>query len=243
MIYYISILYNLNVERKVYITLPLKKGKFIRMMRRFLCRVEVDGKEDIAHIPDPSPLKELFERGRTLFLEEKLGKERISNFTVYAVETSVGLIGINSLLSNRIIKNAISSGMVLGNRVKVVRSEVSFGGKRFDFLVETEHGESIVEVKSVSLIKGRTAFFPHSPTVRGREHVQVMVQALEQKRASLIFVAQCSVVEEIKVNMEVDPLFYAVLKDAVEKGVKVTGFKLLWEPPYIWIGGRIPVVI
>lgn len=213
------------------------------MKGRFLCEVNVEGRKGIAHIPDPSPLAELFQKGRAVLLEEGRGSNRLSDFTIYAVETDFGLTGVNSFLPNKLVERALLDNLIFEEGVMGVHPEYPLDKKRFDFLVETERGNVVVEVKSASLIRGESAFFPHSPTERGRRHIAAMARMIGKMRALLIFVAQNGNVKEVRVNEMVDPLFSAELKMAVRNGLEVMGLKIVWDLPYICIGEKIPVLI
>jgi sugar fermentation stimulation protein A len=80
------------------------------------------------------------------------------------------MVGVNTLVPNRLVRAAIANGDV--NELAGfdhIRSEVAVpGGSRLDLLLEKEVGTScFVEVKNCTLVQGGVAKFPDAVTQRG----------------------------------------------------------------------------
>jgi sugar fermentation stimulation protein A len=112
--------------------------------------------EDV-HLPDPGRLRELLVPGARLWLRPSDKPGRKTRWTAALVEGSDGgeLVSLDTTLPNRLISRALRDRALpeLGDW-RFVRSEVSLGRSRLDFLLSREGGERMaMEVKSVSLVE------------------------------------------------------------------------------------------
>ena len=73
--------------------------------------------------------------------------------------------------------------------------------------------------------------FPDAPTKRGRKHVSTLMRLVEQGYDSgVLFSVQRPDAEKIRPYREIDPMFEQILREAVEKGVKVFTEMLVFKP-------------
>ena len=61
------------------------KGTFLSRPNRFLVQVQIDGREEAAHLADPGRLQELLLPGVPLLLRREAGEHRKTRYTVFLV--------------------------------------------------------------------------------------------------------------------------------------------------------------
>ena len=101
---------------------------------------------------------------------------------------------------------------------KGAQREVRVGESRLDFLV----GQTYVEMKGCTLVKGERALFPDAPTSRGTRHLRTLRELLSKGFQGLLEVlvlrpdAQC-----FAPNQETDPIFADQFWAAMGEGMEV----------------------
>ncbi len=143
---------------------------------------------------------------------------RKTRFTAVAVAREGTVRLLDTHTNNRIAEALIDRGAIDSLRgSRIVRSEVTVGRSRFDFLLADRLGEFFCEVKSCNLIERRIALFPDAPTARGRRHVEELAKIAEHGgRAALLFVVHDPHAERLLPDIHTDLDFAAALVD-VEK--------------------------
>ncbi|MCD6369012.1 MAG: DNA/RNA nuclease SfsA [Thermoproteales archaeon] len=202
---------------------PIAEGLFIKRLNRFLGIVNIKGEYFYAHIHDPGCLEDLLKPGVRVYLRQGRGKYP---YYIYAVEASDGLILIDSALHSRIVEWLISEGYVL-NGYEITKREVVFNKSRIDFLLRKGDAQELLEVKGCSLLKGEIALFPDAPIIRGRRHVEELINAVNRGlEAYILFLVVRPGAKLFKPNWETDPKFSQALLDAVKVGVKIIVYKI-----------------
>lgn len=85
---------------------------------------------------------------------------------------------------------------------------------------------ALVEVKSVTLVKGRTGLFPDAPTERGVRHLKELSHLVERGFLThCVFVVQRPDVDCVEPNLDVGPGFAEALLDAHEGGVRLLAYR------------------
>src|SRR5581483_572086 len=120
------------------------------------------------------------------------------------------------------------------------RAEVRHGESRLDFLA----GETLVEVKSVTLVVEGEARFPDAPTLRGARHVRgLAAHARDGGRAMLLFVQQREAGRLVRANAATDPDFAAALRDAAGAGVALAAVACRVDAGGVVPVRRVPVAV
>lgn len=220
----------------------LVEAEFIARPNRFLSQVRIDGVMHNSHVPDPGRLKELLFPGARVLVEPKTGAERKTKFATVMVYSGDELISINSQLPNRFVRHCFDAELIpefKGWHVK--KQEYTFGKSRFDFLLEKDGLEKLVEVKSATLVENGIARFPDAVTARGRKHVHHLVSSMNEERsAAVLFIVQRSDAKSFEPHWDRDPVFAEALKEAVLQGLELYVYTTYLKPDSMTLGSLIP---
>ncbi len=215
---------------------PLR-ARVLARPNRYVAHVALDGAEVRAHLANPGRLTGTLSDGCELPLDGPF-PGRACPFTVVAAREGRTWVGTVTTLPNRIFPVLLEGGLFPEIGSGAVRREVTHGASRFDFTV----GDTLVEVKSVTLARGGRALFPDAVTERGRrlgEELEAHVAGGGE--AALVFVAQRGDVADVSPEDDVDPDFGAALRAAAAGGVRVLACALDLSPAGPTAARRIPV--
>lgn len=220
-------------------------GRLIERPNRFLAIVNLEGRAVEAHVPDPGRLTELLYAGARVRVKEAKGKRRRTKWEVIGAFSENGPVNIDSRLPNKLFKEALTEGNLAEfSDVKSIRTECRIGNAVLDFLIETNNGICVVEVKGCTLVRDGVALFPDAPTLRGSRHLrELMSIASEGKRACIVFIIKAPGSRVMMPNRFTDPQFAAMLSEAAGSGVEAIAYEALWNDRSIRIGRRVDVVL
>ncbi len=88
------------------------KGIFKNRPNRFIAEVEVDGKPEIAHVPNTGRCKELLVEGAVVWLEPSSNPNRKTKYSLHFVENKGVLVSLYSQQANSIVYDAIVDGKI-----------------------------------------------------------------------------------------------------------------------------------
>ncbi|HOM02343.1 MAG TPA: DNA/RNA nuclease SfsA [Acetivibrio sp.] len=226
----------------------LVEAKFIKRLNRFVASVEVDGVQELAHVPNTGRLKELLEEGASVMVRKYDGMERKTRFGLILVRKNGIWVSIDSANApNRIMHEALIQGKFEKFRgYGEIRREVTLLNSRFDFGLFSEGNEFYIEVKGVTLVENRQGFFPDAPTKRGTRHLEELAKiSLSGKKAGVVFIVQREDADVVRPNARTDKDFANALKAAAEAGVDLMAYvcKVDAEQRRMDIVREIPVVL
>ena len=206
----------------------LIKGEFIRRDNRFLVTVEVEGREEKAHLRDPGRLQELLVEGRRVLLKKadkarNAKRERKTNYELIAVYDRLPVVvnsGLHSKLAEKLVKPIFGC--------EILKKEFKYGKGRIDFLLDCDGKKgirkgirkSLLEVKGCTLVKKDIAYFPDAPTERGLRHVILLMKAIPEYDAKILFLVMRPDANLLMPNAETHPEFAIALKEAINAGVE-----------------------
>ena len=220
-------------------------GIFLERPNRYLARVEVDGQEIKAHVPDPGRLPGLMIPGRRVRLPYNPGPKRKTDYSLVLVRHGDIWVSVYPAFANKVVENELAKGSLSClNGFKSFNREVKCGESRFDFQLEFLDVKAFMEVKSVSLVEGGVGKFPDAPTQRGVKHLKELI-ALRRKgyRAAVLFISQRSDARSIISNDQIDPLFGEWLRKAHLASVELYAYNCSVTKNTVSIKNQIPVNI
>lgn len=221
-------------------------GTLLRRYKRFLADVQLDdGTTVLAHCTNSGTMKSCLETGAEVFLTPVNDPKRKTRFTWEMIKIDGCWVGINTGVPNILAYEAIKNGEIPGlEGYTEVRREVRFGDSRFDVLAENDSEKCFVEVKNVSLKDGAYARFPDAVTLRGRKHLNTLVEVKKQNmRAVMLYIVQRSDVDIFAPAIAIDPDYAQALKTAVQAGVEVLVMQAEVTPLEIRLVRPLPLEI
>jgi sugar fermentation stimulation protein A len=223
----------------------LAAGRFVRRLNRFAALVEVGGRTEKVHVRNSGRLHELFTPGRRVFLEAARTSERKTRFTLGLVRLSSGYVSADAHLPNALVEAGLTRQGIPGFRGhRILRREPALGDGRADFLLVRGRRQCLLEVKSVTLVEDGVALFPDAPTLRGRRHLQRLIEARRRGLdAAVLFVIQRNDATALAPNRNADPAFSLALRRAVRAGVRVSAMRCRVDRGGISLDKLVPVLI
>ena len=204
------------------------KGIFKSRPNRFIAEVEVDGKIEIAHVPNTGRCKELLVDDAAVWLKPSDNPNRKTKFSLHFVENKGVLVSLYSQQANTIVYDAIVGGKI--NELSGYSNhqrEKAVDNSRIDIYLENLNGDScFVEVKGVTLIVDGEARFPDAPTERGAKHLRELIKLKKEgNRCCVFFLIQHPAGKFFRPNWKNDPNFSKTLNEAFEEGVEILVYR------------------
>jgi len=220
-------------------------GIFIDRPNRYLSRVEVDGEEVQAHVPDPGRLPGLMIPKMKVRLIHNPGPKRKTDYTLALVRHGTIWVSVYPVFANKLVGEALSKNKLsFLSGYKRFSAEVKIGNSRIDFKLDYPNQSLFIEVKSVSHVENSVGKFPDAPTERGRKHLRELIE-LKNKgdRAGVLFVSQRSDTRSVTSNDAIDPEFGGMLLKAHHAGVELYACNCKVTGTAITINHQIDVVL
>ncbi|MDO8636032.1 MAG: DNA/RNA nuclease SfsA [Dehalococcoidia bacterium] len=221
----------------------LVKGVFLERANRFVCRVEVEGRTEKAHLANSGRLRELLTPGRPVYMKESLSSHRRTHFDMLLMSLDDMLVSVDARLPNDLVEEGLRQGILEPFKdYSQIKREVTFGHSRLDFLLQDNSQFCYLEVKSITLVEQGRGLFPDAPTERGRQHLLSLIQARKEgHQAAIVFVVQRPDVTEFSPNDKTDPAFGLALREAHKAGVGIYAYRCMVTLKEIRIEKEIPV--
>ncbi len=225
-------------------------ARFLVRENRFLAKVDIGGKINLAHIPNTGRLRELLTGGRGVYLARADNSNRKTKYTVVLADMEGTLVSIDSVVVNRMVHEYLADKRFPPfSSYDNIKREWRFENSRFDLLLSRsestgpdETPDLVIEVKGVTLVKDGVALFPDAETLRGTKHLTELIKLKGiGYRAAVIFVAQRGDVTSFCPNTANDPRFSGALTEAKEGGVEIYAFSSNVTLKGIEIQKEIPV--
>ena len=223
----------------------------IRRYKRFLADVYLqNGTRVTVHCPNTGSMRNCLEHGASVWLSHSSNPGRKYRYTLEFLQNKRGhYIGLNSGRANKLVSDAIGSGVIKELRgYSYLKSEVKYGveNSRIDFVLsEKGRRDCYVEVKSVTLLERPftrgEGYFPDSVSIRGQKHLrELSTIALGGARALLFFCVQHSGIRRFRSADHIDSAYGKSLRTAIKTGVEVVAYKTRFGSSYPRIWRPIP---
>ncbi|MFO7598902.1 MAG: DNA/RNA nuclease SfsA [Candidatus Desulfacyla sp.] len=223
---------------------PLIQGTLIRRYKRFLADVRLrNGRVVVAHCPNSGSMLACSEPGRRVYLSRHNNPKRRLRYTWELIEMPTSLVGVNTMVPNRLVKAAILAGLIdrLSGYEKI-RSEVAYGtNSRIDLLLENGPMRCFVEVKNCTLVTDGEASFPDAITARGLKHLkELQAQVRSGDRSVMFYLIQRMDAGLFRPADLIDPAYGRELRRAIRNGVEVMAYDVAIDLKGIELNRKIP---
>ncbi len=221
----------------------ITEGVFLERPNRFIAKILVDGRQEMAHVKNTGRCRELLIPGVCVYLEKNNNLKRKTAFSLIAVQKGERLINMDSQAPNVVAEEYIKAGHVVEGLTHL-KKEYKYKDSRFDFYYEAGQRKGFIEVKGVTLEENGIVLFPDAPTLRGVKHLHELSQAVSSGyEAGVLFVVQMENVRYFTPNVRTHPEFAQALIYARDHGVFVRALWCRVGKDTLEIAGDVPVVL
>ena len=203
----------------------LLQGTLIKRYKRFFVDIEYKNKIITCHCPNTGSMLELLNKGNKVWFSTSDNPYRKLKYTLEIIEVKKKLVGINTLLTNKIVYEALNLKKI-NNLAKFnnIKSEVKFSeNTRFDFLLNNNNEKCFLEVKNVTLLrKEKIAEFPDAITSRGTKHLFELIKAKKKGYQSyILYLIQREDCGSFRIAKDIDEEYKIAFDKALKSGVKI----------------------
>jgi len=225
---------------------PLTSGTLVRRYKRFLADVDLGGRVETVHCPNPGAMTGLDVTGSSVFVSRSPNLKRKLPLTLEIVAADGTLVGINTGLPNRLAEEAIEAGTI-GELAgyDTMRREVRYGeASRIDLLLSGDNRpDCYVEVKNVHLLRRPGLVeFPDCRTARGARHLGELARQVEAgNRAVMLFVVQRDDGRAFRLARDIDPAYGEAFDAARRAGVEMLAWSCTVSEAGIALAAPVPI--
>ncbi len=224
---------------------PLLPGRLLRRYKRFLADIELDqGGQVTAHCPNSGSMLGCLADHAPVYVSHHPSPSRRTAHTWEMIHINGDWVGVNTGLPNQLAAKAAQlRALPIFKGARQVQSEVRINPHtRLDLLVQRAQGPLYIEVKNVTLVENHTAIFPDSVTARGAKHLQeLMALHAQGLDTAMLYVIQRSDADSFAPAQAIDPVYAALLAQALAQGVTAIAVQARVTPQSIWLERTLPV--
>ena len=219
-------------------------GTLIKRYKRFLADVQLEsGKIVTAHCPNTGSMQGCCEPGRPVYLSRHDNPKRKLKYTWQLIAMPASLVGINTLVPNRLVFESINAGLVPElSGYENVQREVRIGDhSRIDLmLTDASNGRCYVEIKNCTLVSDGIAYFPDAATARGLKHLNELVELTASGfRTVMFYFIQRMDASVFKPADHIDPAYSRQLRRAAEHGIEILAYDVFIDQKWIRLNRKI----
>ena len=222
----------------------LLQGTLIRRYQRFMADARLrNGHVITAHCPNTGSMLGCAEPGRPVYLSRHNNPKRKLKYTWEMIEMPTSLVGINTMIPNRLVKESIIRKKIRDLRgYDTIRREVSYGrNSRIDLLLEKGEKRCFVEVKNCTLVEDGIACFPDAVTSRGLKHLEELQEEVRRgNRCFMFYLVQRMDAKRFRPADHIDPAYGRELRRAVGNGVEILVYDVFLNLEGISLNRRLP---
>jgi sugar fermentation stimulation protein A len=220
-------------------------GILIKRYKRFLADVSLNGGKMVtAHCPNTGSMIGCCESGRPVYLSFHDDPRRKLKYTWELIEMPTSLVGVNTLVPNRLVFESVKAGVVSElSGYETVEPEVKISARsRIDLALTAEDRKRCyVEIKNCTLVDNGVASFPDAVTTRGLRHIaelQTLVNA--GYRCVMFYFIQRMDAEVFKPADHIDSEYGKGLRRAVKRGLEVLAYDVAIDLNGVKLNRKIP---
>ena len=224
----------------------LYSGILLKRYKRFLADVQLaDGQVITVHCPNSGSMRACSESGRPVYFSRAGNPKRKLPYTWELINMPTSLVGVNTLVPNRLVKKAIIEHEIKElDGYENVRSEVKYGqNSRIDLLLgSADQSRCYVEIKNCTLVENTLAMFPDAVTARGLKHLlELEDQVAAGQRAVMFFLIQRQDAECFRPADHIDPEYGRQLRHARREGVEIYVYDVRIDLERIAVNAPVPI--
>jgi len=221
----------------------LLQGTLIKRYKRFFVDIEYKNKIITSHCPNSGSMMGLLNKGNKVWFSKADNPSRKLKYTLEMVEVNKQLVGVNTMLTNKIVLEALKQKKI-EKLIKFfdIKTEVKFSNDtRFDFLISNNIKKCFLEVKNVTLVrKNGIAEFPDAVTSRGKKHLKELIIANKKGYQSyMIYVVQREDCKLFKIAEDIDKEYKTTLDEAIKNRVNILCYDCKLSSEEIRINNQI----
>ncbi len=220
-------------------------GILVKRYQRFKADVKLaDGKMVTAHCPNSGSMRECCEPGRPVYLSFHDNPKRKLKYTWELIEMPTSIVGINTLVPNRLVAESIEAGLVSGlnGYDNITREVKTSDNTRLDMLLSSEDGNRCyVEIKNCTLVNEGIAYFPDAVTSRGLKHLVELSSFVSKGfRCVIFYLIQRMDAKTFQPADHIDPAYGKALRQAHKHGVEILVYDTQINLKTISLNEKIP---
>ena len=203
----------------------LLQGALVKRYKRFFVDIKYKNKIITGHCPNSGSMMRLLNKDNKVWFSESDNPNRKLRYTLEMIEVDKKIVGINTLLTNKIVLEALNqkkiNSLIKFNNIK---TEVKFSeNTRFDFLLSNNKKKCFLEVKNVTLVrKKKVAEFPDAITSRGAKHLKELGNAKKKGYQSyILYLIQREDCVSFRIAKDIDEEYKIAFSKALKTGVKI----------------------
>jgi len=203
----------------------LLQGYLVKRYKRFFADIKFKNKIITGHCPNPGSMMGLLNIGNKIWFSKSDKPNRKLKYTLEMIEVGKKKVGINTLLTNKIVLEALNykkiNSLIKFNNIK---TEVKFSNNtRFDFFLSNNKEKCFLEVKNVTLVReNKMAEFPDAITSRGTKHLEELCNAKKKGYQSyILYLIQREDCDSFKIAKDIDNKYKNAFDKALKSGVKI----------------------
>ena len=203
----------------------LLQGTLVKRYKRFFADIKYKNKIITAHCPNSGSMMGLLDKDNKVWFSLSDKPNRKLKYTLEMIEVKNKKVGINTLLTNKIVLEALKykkiDSLIKFNNIK---TECKFSdGTRFDFLLSNNKEKCFLEVKNVTLLREKKiAEFPDAITERGTKHLNELCNAKKKGYQSyMLYLIQRENCDSFKIAKDIDEKYKIAFDKALKNGVKI----------------------
>ena len=224
----------------------LLQGTFVKRYKRFFADINYKDKIITTHCPNTGSMMGLLNKGNKIWFSESNNPKRKLKYSLEIIRVGKSLVGINTLLTNKLIFEALKSKKIKSlTKFDNIKTEAKFSNStRFDFLISNIKEKCLLEVKNVTLLRNdNIAEFPDAITSRGTKHLNELINA-EKKgfQSYIIYLIQRQDCKAFKIAEDIDINYKMAFDKAIKAGVKILCYDCKINDEEIKLNNQIELI-
>jgi sugar fermentation stimulation protein A len=220
-------------------------GILVKRYKRFLADVKLnDSRIVTAHCPNTGSMTGCCESGRPVYLSFHDNPKRKLKYTWELIEMPTSLVGVNTLVPNRLVLKSVKTGVVPElSGYETVEREVKISARsRIDLaLTAVDRKRCYVEIKNCTLVDNCVALFPDAVTSRGLKHITELQAVVDSGcRGVMFYLIQRVDAAVFKPADHIDPAYGKGLRRAVKGGLEILVYDVVIDLNGIKLNRKIP---